>query len=353
MKTTPDPEFDIREQLPYLDDLARITIRLHPRRAANLSPQSSKMGWPFLWPEDEPWPVCNATMPAKHMRAYEESLRKVSQPVKFLDVASSFVSSSKGELQSIEDNMRETISQVIQQGLEGHKMYFYPVLQLRRDEFPDLPFPVGADLFQLLWCPLIHWLGEGPGHLIYWRRESEILRPRTAPVPPDDHGFTVHSCSLDPEPITDLPAAFEAGEECVADAGRIFGDEEEGWLKYDSEFGPAPGTKLFGLPLWIQSPYYPKCSKCARDLKLLVTIASNEFGHDEPLRWVPREEQAQAAALKKRLRSSVGDERGAACNEWEEFDRPHGWMIGDAGNAYLFYCPNCPSQPVVGSAECS
>ena len=38
-----------------------------------------------------------------------------------------------------------------------HNTPYAPLMQLRRDDFPELPWPAGKDLFQLLWCPRAHF----------------------------------------------------------------------------------------------------------------------------------------------------------------------------------------------------
>src|SRR5437660_5405135 len=96
-RTTPPPSYDVSSLFPDLADKATTTIRLHPRYGDEPPMNASKLGGTFLWPMDEAWPVCPA-----------------------------------------------------------HEIPFVTVLQLRANDFPEMPFPPGSDLFQLLWCPREH-----------------------------------------------------------------------------------------------------------------------------------------------------------------------------------------------------
>src|SRR5262249_57878168 len=44
-----------------------------------------------------------------------------------------------------------------------------PVLQLYAADVPDLPFPPGTDLLQLLWCPYDHEPYYAPRPELHWR----------------------------------------------------------------------------------------------------------------------------------------------------------------------------------------
>jgi hypothetical protein len=152
MKTTPLADLD---QAPWLAGVVPIqAIRLHPRRGLrSFDPGSSKMGWPFLWPSDEPWPVCTQQDPGMLAMA-EAGVKQV-------------------DLTTIDVATQEIVANVMGKWRDGHNVPYLPVLQLRRTEYPDLPFPDDTDLFQLLWCPMIHFEGNG-GFLLYWRKSAAI-----------------------------------------------------------------------------------------------------------------------------------------------------------------------------------
>ena len=146
------------------------------------------MGWPFLWPADEPWPVCLERGSDEDARKYEalveampearERFMKVGAEALGLKLPDFFahVGVSHDDLSQRQQQYRETMLQTIEQTRSGHRAPYLPVLQLHRDQFPDLPFPGDSDIFQLLWCPMVHFgvgIGkEGPGHRLYWRRAA-------------------------------------------------------------------------------------------------------------------------------------------------------------------------------------
>src|ERR1044072_6491239 len=61
--TTPKPPIDLLEVLPELADLRATAVRLHPRKGRLPNRYGSKLGGTFLWPADEPWPVCDERWP--------------------------------------------------------------------------------------------------------------------------------------------------------------------------------------------------------------------------------------------------------------------------------------------------
>src|SRR6476661_5495045 len=111
--TTPEAPIDLLAVLPELADLRATTVRLHPRKGRVPGRYASKLGGNFLWPSDEPWPTCDERWPPSWY----------GPPIAVPD---------------------------------GQPVPLVPVLQLRAEDIPELPFPRGADLFQLLWCPLPH-----------------------------------------------------------------------------------------------------------------------------------------------------------------------------------------------------
>lgn len=240
----------------------------------------------------------------------------------------------RAELKGIDSNRdglglpmpREIETVLLQRYRSGHNAAYLPVLQLSRSEFHELPFPGDSDLFQLLWCPMVHFEGGG-GYLIFWRRAEAITSLRVEPPPPAIDGYWIAPSAFDPERIDDYPNRFEVTPPPIASL-----DSETDWWRTMEDSGPAPGTKLFGFPKWVQSPDYPRCGRCGIQMALLVTISSTEFGHGGPddIRWIPNEDRDVLGNAPFALR--------------EEYELPHNWMIGDGGDAYLFYCRNCRGE---------
>jgi hypothetical protein len=205
------------------------------------------MGWPFLWPSEESWPVCQQRNPEIASRL-EAGLERAE---------------AKG-LDSDHDRLgrptpREIATPLIERYRSGHNSAYLPVLQLSRPEFPERPFEVTPALVASL-------------------------------------------------------------------------DSEEDWWRTMEDSGPAPGTKLLGFPKWVQGPDYPRCRRCELQMDLLITISSTEFRHggNDDIRWIPSEDRNILSNAPFSLR--------------EEYELPHGWMIGDGGDAYLFHCPNCRGE---------
>ncbi|GAA2389084.1 hypothetical protein [Dactylosporangium salmoneum] len=61
-----------------------------------------------------------------------------------------------------------------------------PVAQLYRRDVPDFTGPDGADLLQVLWCPLDHpEEGYNPRVRLYWWQSADVIRKlNMAPEPP-------------------------------------------------------------------------------------------------------------------------------------------------------------------------
>lgn len=81
-----------------------------------------------------------------------------------------------------------------------------PVVQLFARDIPELPFPEGTDVLQLLWCPLIHPDDQAYAALpkLYWRDEAAalatgVLRDIPAPQPGEyDEEFVPSPCTVSP-----------------------------------------------------------------------------------------------------------------------------------------------------------
>ena len=181
MLTTPPPMLDVVKDFPELAPFARTTVRLHPRRARDGAVDASKMGGEFLWPADEPWP------------AYDEM--RVDRFVQQL--------------------LGEGGTPGARRIPEGMSIPFAPILQLRAEGFPEMPFPPGADLFQLLWFPYQLEIPEGQkcpdsslDFRVYWRDAASIAAPRASNprmVKNSHQGYFAPPCILHPERVVENP----------------------------------------------------------------------------------------------------------------------------------------------------
>ncbi|GHJ48936.1 hypothetical protein Cs7R123_62780 [Catellatospora sp. TT07R-123] len=299
MYTTPASPVDVAAVLPQLGPFARTTVRLHPRQGSPTVEQSS-MGGPLLWPADEPWPTCDGPQGDDHL---DEWPAEAEAPL-------------------------------------------VPVLQLYAADVPELPFPAGTDLLQVLWCPFDHAPFSSPRPLLRWRQAADIT-DRLAHMPdPDGEADPEHlpqACVLAPERVTeypthDLPEGVWAQiRDAVAQIR-----QDTGW-DYDADLAVASGTKTGGYPGWTQSPDWPVCG-CGSRMEHLLTVASWEFSRGDEKRWI---------ALEDRPAMTGWSWDAPDTHPWWAIRNPAGMMLGDVGGIYLFACAVCPSRPFDYRFDCS
>lgn len=297
MRHTPKPSVDLASAIPDLAPLARTTVRLHPRRGERAS-DHSKLAGEFMWPADEPWPEC-----------------------------------------------------------EEHACPLITVLQLRRDDVPELGFRGDSDLFQLLWCPNDHETIDpyyAPASRVFWRKRADIRAALTSmpAVGANEEFYVPVPCVLHPERVTEypdifvmrysFPALYKKIQTCaqlqdalktVPDSGFTAGEQ-----LYHYWFSVASGTKVGGHPDWIQDPAPPDC-RCGRQMEFLLTIASVECDGGTWRRWVPDEDR----------HVWTGDDYDAR----DLAASPADLLLGDAGNLNYFVCRNCEDWPIESVFQCS
>lgn len=304
--TTPEPPIDLLAVLPELADLRATTIRLHPRKGRVPGRYASKMGGTFLWPSDEPWPTCDEPWPPSWTPYVEDGI-----PVP-------------------EDDPR------------ARPFPLVPVLQLRADDFPEMPFPPGADLFQLLWCPLGHDYADMPKPFAFWRESGEVRRPRRTMPEPEiatiemEPGFLPEPRTFHPERVTEYPPMelwpedrrdemYRRLEAACREAGYVT-EHDETRITYNDFLSVCPANKVGGYVHWVQFEGAPTCG-CGRRMEHLLTLTSSEttgYGRTErdKLRWMPKRDRGR---LDPRETTGVG--------------------FGD-GCLYVFICRTCPGWPI-------
>ncbi len=289
--TTPAPPVDLARALPQLKKYARTTVRLHPRRG-EAPMDASKIGGTFLWPAGEPWPRC-----------------------------------------------------------EEHDSPFVTVLQLRKEDVPELRFRRGTDLFQVLWCPTSHEVGYCPAPRVFWRKRAAVKtpvasHPELQGLEEDEEDLVPRPCLLYPERVVEYPDPSEGVEEIeaavqksadlhsaleVAKACRVgnWRHPRDVSHLYQVWLTTADGTKVGGYPKWAQNPEYPTCS-CGKPMEHLVSFASWEFDGVTWGRWLPIEDRESLTA---------------DYLERESVKLAAGWLFGCEGNMYLFVCRHCEEWP--------
>ncbi|HEU5375660.1 MAG TPA: hypothetical protein VFV38_09495 [Ktedonobacteraceae bacterium] len=324
-RTTPPPPFNITALFPELAPLARRAVRLHPRRGPEPRPGESKVSGTFLWPANEPWPMCSVG------HAQTEPRRK--QDAALL--------SKEAEVWG-PWNEQHVNSFPMPAG-QPHGAYV-GVIQLRAADVPELGFPEGCDLFQLLWCPRDHDCGSywGPECRVYWRQSrtiSEVLKEQPGPAIFDPH-YMPQVCQFIPERTQDYPDIFALPEELQY---RIWSWEEaeavQGHLYDYSHLGAAPGMKIGENVDWLQDPWLPPCPSCQQKMEHLLTVASWEWDGESFRRWRPLEEPPLA--------------HGVPLQDGQDTGNDAGLLLGDAGNIYLFVCRRCPDWPMAYTLQCS
>ncbi|MFF3359141.1 hypothetical protein ACFYWN_42650 [Streptomyces sp. NPDC002917] len=299
-RTVPPAPFNVAEWIPELAGLVRNSTLLYPRSGAPRVHDSS-IGGPLLWPVTEPWPQC---ADPEHYNPMHESAPVVgTQPVAMV-----------------------------------------PIIQLYARDVPELPFPTGRDVLQIVWCPLIHESQDQCTALprLHWRSEAEVTATGTLPDTPApydyDEGFVPRPCTISPTRITEYPN-WDMSEGLAQTLGDRFDDIEAefGCSYYD--MATTIQSKVGGYPGWTQPPNWPDCA-CGRRMGHLLSITATE-----PVsgRWLPADEQ------RVHVEELLG--RGEADPAVEDAIG-HGMDMGDLGGMYFFVCPACPDTPWTYRYDC-
>ncbi|MFI7273875.1 DUF1963 domain-containing protein [Streptomyces sp. NPDC049879] len=288
VRRTPPRPVAVEEYLPELGSLRREAVRLHPRPGSPSCHESS-VGGPLLWPVEEPWPVCDG-----------EPERGVHEP----------------------------------------GTPFVPVVQVRREDAPGIPFPPGCDLLQVLWCPFEHGEWCCPLPLVRWRDSAAVTAVREAPPPPADalEDHVPHPCVVHPERVTEYPSWDIPKNLRDVLRDRMEAMERSSGFLFHYHLADAPGIKLGGYPGWTQDPVWPDCPDCGRRMDHLLTVASREYDGESIRTWLPVEDRREVDG---RQRASEEASTGA------------GMMLGDVGGVYIFECRTCPARPTSHWFDCS
>jgi hypothetical protein len=303
-RTTPPRPADIAAIFPELAPLARTATRLHPRPGAP-TPHDSSVGGPLLWPTAEPWPYCDG-------RHRTSPLLPPSSPgnvrrVRAIQAAAR--NRSRGDLSYTPQERAEMARIAAGRACPAGPVAMLALAQLYARDVPALRPPGRADLLQVLWCPFDHVSQDIPRTALFWRSATEVADILTAPPEPaavqyDD--YVPEPCLVDPEQITEYPAAMELDEDLrarvaewsarqKADAapGSVYDGAEEAF--YDLELSVSPGWKVGGWIPWSTTDPCPQyCSACGSRMEPLLSIASDEWQPDVGS-WIPYEDRAAAS----------------------------------------------------------
>ncbi|MFJ7997399.1 DUF1963 domain-containing protein [Streptomyces sp. NPDC096310] len=294
-RTTPPRPLDVEALFPEVAAFRKAAVRLHPRLGAPCARDSS-LGGPLLWPRAQPWPHCEDDHP--HTRYAPTEI-----PVPLV-----------------------------------------PVLQLFATDVPDLVFPAGTDVLQVLWCPFDHEEGYVPRPEVFrWNSSRGDLGPADPPRPAGaSDNYLPNPCVLHPERVTDYPSwdLPDGLRDALQDRFDQV-EEETGW-SYEYHLSVSDGIKAGGYPTWTQEPDWPDCPTCDRRMDHLLTLNSAEFDGASWRTWLPVEDTPAEGTI-----------RDLPYEERTRIQRPPGLMLGDMGGIYLFECPGCPDRPFDHRSDCS
>ncbi|MFD6951321.1 MULTISPECIES: DUF1963 domain-containing protein [unclassified Nocardiopsis] len=221
-----------------------------------------------------------------------------------------------------------------------------PIVQLFRRDAPDVPFPEGTDLLQVLWCPYDHEPSFGPRPRVLWRGSDEIrdVLDRYPVLDDPPEGTVPVPCVVHPEPVTEYPGWRNMGRDLHTAlwdrAARM--EEQTGW-SYEEHLSEAPGIKVGGYPDWVQDAWRMVCDGCGAEMDPLLTVASWEYDPGSWRSWLPVEERAGVDEHHGPFSfEDAGSAQGAA-----------GLTLGDAGSVYVFECRKCPERPIKYGFDCS
>jgi hypothetical protein len=299
-RTSPARPIDVEVVFPEVAAFRRSAVRLHPR-AGSPGARNSSLGGPVLWPRSQPWPHCKDA----HVH-FDRALPPQNEgPIPLV-----------------------------------------PILQLFSADVPELPFPAGMDLLQVLWCPFDHdhKIGYAPRPEVFWRNSSQGDLESADPSRPADapSDYLPNPCVLHPERVTDYPNWDLPPDILDALQPRFDQMEEQTGWSYHYHLSVSDGIKVGGYPTWTQDPAWPDCPTCGQRMEHLLTINSAEFDGESWRTWLAVEDTPTTGTIwdlpyEERTRIQCAPEL----------------TIGDMGGVYLFECQRCPGRPFAYRYDCS
>ncbi|MBR7835274.1 hypothetical protein KDL01_18515 [Actinospica durhamensis] len=357
ISTVPPRRARLLLEFPELLDYARAAVRLHPRPGSP-SARVSNVGGPMLWPADEPWPTCGlehevqvesvvmlsdeeaAERHAKLKQRLEEQLTRwaAHMPASQLVPMREALECQLAATPSTAHELRMITSG----GRFADPVVLAPVVQFFRRDAPELPFPEGTDLLQILWCPGDHRGALGPQPIARWRSTAELEHAEAA-FPPLNHVawdfWQITPCEVHPEALMEFPPICNAGpDNRRAELFGILPRDLELRLRQRDESGTdedvayfrlvaAPGWKLGGWEISMPEPDHLRTCSCGAAMRPLLHVADGE-GLDH---WPPNGEP---------------DFPWGDPSQWRD-QEPTGVSIGRNGLYWVLACTADASHPLV------
>ncbi|MBR7838115.1 hypothetical protein KDL01_32885 [Actinospica durhamensis] len=340
VRVTPPRPLDITSVFPELAGLSATAVRLHPRPGKPTEWDSS-VGGPILWPPDEPWPTCQLDH-GPFDQVEISSPADIRETRRLLEAAASAHRSlTEQEQDELEDNLEDHRARSCDSPDEL-EFPLLPLLQIHAPDVPWLEMPHGAELLQVLWCPLLHDQTDSPSNgvgapwiSVRFHLDIDPLTLFTPPAPQliEYDWFVPEPCALHPEPVTEYPqpAALDRGlAQRVEQWERDEYGSAEGVGTYERVFATAPGWKLGGPP---QSSFGDERAAilcvCGAPMRYLCTVPSCEWDAGT-VSWAPIEDVGLTEVRPGERRAS----------------EPTCVRVGDSQRLRIFVCPADRDHPV-------
>lgn len=218
------------------------------------------------------------------------------------------------------------------------------VAQLTAADFPEIAFPDGADLVQVLWCGGYHGAPEGAEPVrVFWRRAADVrqaLAEQPTPAPElSAQRLVPRPCVLDPERVVEYPWYEELPDDLLERlrAWETPYPDEEWYPPLYDEVATAPGFKVGGSMGWwtTDMPEELVCPTCQAPSVLLLQLDTHEWCPH--LEWDPHRVSRWQPLEERHLVAHTA--------EYQQACEPTGASIGRASHGGVFVCSAAPDHP--------
>ncbi|MFC7428768.1 hypothetical protein [Nocardia tengchongensis] len=216
-----------------------------------------------------------------------------------------------------------------------------PLGQLFAADFPEITFPAGKDIAQLMW----RGLADRNSIEVIWQRSTDITGIQSPPTAELDEEFgstiTMSACILDPERISDLPYYEELPHNIREQLVRWRPEPEDTDEQHHHgarqhppslyyQLSAAPGFKIGGSMNWSTSDMPDLiCPDCKAPTSLLLQLDTYE--------WPPQQPDSPWRPLQDCQLVPGTPHYELACE-------PTGLTIGRAGRGGVFTCSVNPEH---------
>ena len=332
--TTPAAREALLAEFPELAEYGQRAVRLHPRPGSP-GVRESSVGGPLLWPAGEAWPVCaeqhaggtahfghpdhvEARLPEPvdagrpgysghpeqqpahpgpaESRAVMREKRRARFAALGVTLPGGLARGPQPAGESAGDASGPSAADAVPAPV-SEPAVMAPVLQLYRRDAPALPFPEGADLLQLVWCPAGHAERLPALPRIFWRSAAAIEGPpASAPQLNQVAGgsYVPQACAVHPEEIVEYPpVSLLDGDPEQGLFGLLPAELETRIRRWDRNrpegytydlLAHAPGWKAGGWDWSAPEPYALVPCGCGAPMRPLLETFVNEQLHGP---WAP------------------------------------------------------------------